>query len=206
MGPQADPTPGRGCAPGLRPLYVQSWPDADMQPPRDVRAKRAPGLSPVRAFSLLDRAWQPQRRLAAERGPPADGVPWGPLRRADRRAGSCRGENLHEARRGLRFGSSATSRAPRRLGPAGPGRIPAPAAGCAPGFRGMRGAPPFPISGPRGVRAAWRATPQRHARCSLRAHLSAVLPDLRSQPGNSGGEHHTWCRIRPASSFSSLLI
>lgn len=48
--------------------------------------------------------------------------------------------------------------------------------------------------------------PQRHARCSLRAHLSAVLPDLRSQPGNSGGEHHTWCRIRPASSFSSLLI
>lgn len=113
-----------------------------MQPPRDVRAKRATGLSPVRAVWLLDRAWQPQRRLVGERGPPADGVPWGPPRRADRRAGSCRGENLHEARRGLRFGSSATSRAPRRLGPAGPGRIPAPAGG-APGFRGMRGAPPL---------------------------------------------------------------
>lgn len=142
LGPQADPTPGRGCAPGLRHLYVQSWPDADMQPPRDVRAKRATGLSPVRAVWLLDRAWQPQRRLVRERGPPADGVPWGPPHRADRRAGSCRGENLHEARRGLRFGSSATSRAPRRLGPAGPGRIPAPAGG-APGFRGMWGAPPL---------------------------------------------------------------
>lgn len=149
LGPQVDPTRGRGCAPGLlcaarqRALQVQSWPDADMQPPRDVRAKRATGLSPVRAVWLLDRAWQPQRRLAAERGPPADGVPWGPPRRADRRAGSCRGENLHEARRGLRFGSSATSRAPRRLGPAGRGPIPAPAGG-APGFRGMRGAyPPF---------------------------------------------------------------